>query len=1102
MDWQDIALRRAQLRQVLSQTDVQNLLPEPLTDFIISRKLSDTIGRTVFNYSEVARNLPKPFTPEALCPCRQLFPRDFRPKGGCVKTGSLRIITLSSLRNLLSYGARFRSRRMNYDPLIAIEKCLNRYIKSHSKVLPKASFLAWKETVLERCSSNLSRYAAPKTHHKPVFTSEDVKYLTFIQKYLVIHYIDKAANNLAFRCKSEYVRRLSTELNAPIPYTSVTESEKKILSIHKSYLDPLGFWQKSCNRLGYVYIATKFHKDGERFVAGMHNCSTTALSKMLSDVCNFLLFTLQQKDDDFIRRTGIRRFFVVNGYEDVTSFFKHWRFNSSKSRSMRSGDFSTMFTDFPHDDLIAQLDTATSEAWSYAATILDIDLNSVHLFWDIDGCIWKKSQPSRRKSNKKPSFCYSKTDILSHMKWLIMNTFVINGGSIRRQYYGLPMGTNSAPGLTNLCLYTYEAAYIDKLLVKNLIVMARAFHMSFRLIDDLTSVDNPFYDDFFKSCYPSFLTFNDTTLINGDLNFLGMHIFSSASPRLIMDVFDKRKDFPFTVIRFPNMDSAIPSSISYGVFTGMLYRFFNICGSLFFFIQNAVDVATTLESQGASRSRLFKTFSSFLNMKSKFWASSKRSVTKDFSDLFKEKIRFSHPQRLKSSLCTISHFRTSPLAEPHLSKLSTAVLHSYPPEVSNDIINAVPSSSDVLSSDSPQRYPTLLPKDIQCAATSSSEVIESVHHSVDPIVICPSLSRLWRRNQTIATLLKYKRRFIRTPIPKLLPEITSHDASILNQDDSSSSTVSSMALNNGIATSIRFPSSSLWSRLHFAVLTKRKEKSVYLPSLKTIPELPMIDVSGPNPKHNSVYIPSLKAIPEIPIDDSNTDPTRSYSLTLSPKVPTTKDDPVPGTGTAWLNSNFPSEHQQIPLPPGVILNRNTPRAYLTDIQVANIMYELWKPYNSMPYILKYPQSFQLVKKMSFRLPGKVYFVPINTGASHWILVTLDRRRNELLLFNSCGTSKHDLNTLTSKLRHLPPNVKKDFVKQKVQFDGFQCGIWISWAFESLLHHLKQDDSILTFDPLSYLDNSPQHDILIATLRDSYTSRLEEAYVDNTLGWLS
>jgi hypothetical protein len=375
-------------------------------------------------------------------------------------------------------------------------------------------------------------------------------------------------------------------------------------------------------------------------------------------------------------------------------------------------------------------------------------------------------------------------------------------------------------------------------------------------------------------------------------------------------------------------------------------------------------------------------------MKSKFWASSKRSVAKDFSDLFKEKIKLSHPPRLKSSLCTISHFRTSPLSEPHLSKLATAVLHSSPPEVSHDVINSVPSSSDILSSDSPQRCPTMFSKDIQCAAPSSSEVLELVHHSVDPNVICSSLSRLWRRNRTIATLLKYKRRFIRTPIPKLLPEITSYDASILNQADSSSSTVSSMALNNVKATSIRFPSSSLWSRLHFAVLTRRKENSVYLPSLKTIPEIPIIDVSGPNPKRNSEYIPSLKAIPEIPIDDSNTDPTRSSSLTLSPK-----DDPVPGTGTAWLNSNFPSEQQQIPRPPGVILNRNTPCVYLTDIQVASIMYELWKPYHSMPYILKYPQPLQLVKKMSFRRPGKVYFVPINTGASHWILVTLDRRRS-------------------------------------------------------------------------------------------------------------
>ena len=47
-----------------------------------------------------------------------------------------------------------------------------------------------------------------------------------------------------------------------------------------------------------------------------------------------------------------------------------------------------------------------------------------------------------------------------------------------------------------------------------------------------------------------------------------------------MDVFDKRRSFPFEVIRYPHMESVIPSNIPYGVFVELLFTRYRICNRL------------------------------------------------------------------------------------------------------------------------------------------------------------------------------------------------------------------------------------------------------------------------------------------------------------------------------------------------------------------------------------------------------------------------------------------------------------------------------------------------------------------------------------------
>ena len=47
---------------------------------------------------------------------------------------------------------------------------------------------------------------------------------------------------------------------------------------------------------------------------------------------------------------------------------------------------------------------------------------------------------------------------------LVDNIFVVFGGKVFQQIVGIPMGTNCAPLLADIFLYSYEAEFIHSLL--------------------------------------------------------------------------------------------------------------------------------------------------------------------------------------------------------------------------------------------------------------------------------------------------------------------------------------------------------------------------------------------------------------------------------------------------------------------------------------------------------------------------------------------------------------------------------------------------------------------------------------------------------------
>ena len=68
---------------------------------------------------------------------------------------------------------------------------------------------------------------------------------------------------------------------------------------------------------------------------------------------------------------------------------------------------------------------------------------------------------SRSRSNNKIS--WDDKELIKHIRYLIDNIYVVCGDTIFRQIIGIPMGTDCAPFLANLFLYSYECEWMDKM---------------------------------------------------------------------------------------------------------------------------------------------------------------------------------------------------------------------------------------------------------------------------------------------------------------------------------------------------------------------------------------------------------------------------------------------------------------------------------------------------------------------------------------------------------------------------------------------------------------------------------------------------------------
>ena len=206
---------------------------------------------------------------------------------------------------------------------------------------------------------------------------------------------------------------------------------------------------------------------------------------------------------------------------------------------------------------------------------------------------------------------YTAENICKVIEFLIDNIFVQFGRRLFRQIIGIPVGTDCAPLLADLFLYSYENEFLDNMIKSGYRRLARSFNLCYRYIDDLIVFINKKFLDYLKEIYPSQLTVEKANKSDYLADYLDFTFIIDSGGKLSTRLNDKRDDFDFHIVNFPFLSSNIPSGLSYGVYISPLIRYARCCSHYedFRYLNNCL--VDRLLSQGYRALRLDKFFKKF-----------------------------------------------------------------------------------------------------------------------------------------------------------------------------------------------------------------------------------------------------------------------------------------------------------------------------------------------------------------------------------------------------------------------------------------------------------------------------------------------------------
>ena len=122
------------------------------------------------------------------------------------------------------------------------------------------------------------------------------------------------------------------------------------------------------------------------------------------------------------------------------------------------------------------------------------------------------------------------------------------------------------PDHTHLLFFMLSLSY------NNQTDIIEALNSTFRYLDDLLNIDNPYFEQMVGQISPTELQLNKANSSDTEAPFLDLNL-SITNGIVSSTSYDKRDNFNFEVVNFPFLDGDVPCSPSYGVYISQLIRF-------------------------------------------------------------------------------------------------------------------------------------------------------------------------------------------------------------------------------------------------------------------------------------------------------------------------------------------------------------------------------------------------------------------------------------------------------------------------------------------------------------------------------------------------
>jgi hypothetical protein len=619
--------------------DLILLLPAHVRDEVLERpplvtfKLVKTLGRKLFNHTHLSRYTIQELQDIAQgpCACNQAVYKDFiHPSYHHVVTADLSIIANKEVRHLLSLGTKYRWDDGGITDLSKVadrvKDALDLYIHklATSTGTDDTQFEEWKYSFMQRVENAIDVYASSTRPppEAPTLGKQGSRYLQYLKHHFIFTYIDKSANDFAIQCRKHYVQDLLREVNDNGTYVPVDSSMEDVVQEHQSWLQSEGIIQqddKLENKLPYLYIAPKFHKVGKRYIAGSKGASLESLSLRVTQALKALAGDVDDLWISTLDKVGIKASssWIITDSAQVPQLVRKLNTyvhteQDTHAQDISTHDFSTLYTNIHLKDLGDRLTTLVNRLFARRRK----KSRKRHKFLCITGDDVRWDSEGKESHN---TICFDEKKLTSWIRYLIHNTYVTVGNQLYKQVIGIPMGTNAAVFLANYFLFTYEHAFIEKLIEDEDLQTLYDFLHTGRYIDDVLVMHNPSFLKHMHTLYPQDMLTLNLEQQGFDVHFLDVRIYRPRRNRVRYStkVYDKRTDkklrhLPHT--KFPHIQSFIPSRFKYNIIISQTWRFARRCQSIKSFVYNVACLLRDLSIKRYILTRLIRLLSGLFKM--------------------------------------------------------------------------------------------------------------------------------------------------------------------------------------------------------------------------------------------------------------------------------------------------------------------------------------------------------------------------------------------------------------------------------------------------------------------------------------------------------